>query len=186
MSVLHLVVISVERFVAIKYPFRYDSIVKKFRLTVAVVCCWQLVTVYIIYRISTDLRKFPGYVILFVFCHTYVYFICRRHEIQIQSEQFSQKATAKFLKEKKACKTTSIIIGGVFICYYPGVVISILPEIFSDFLIRRICLSFRPLGFTFLIANSLCNPIIYCWKNKEIREASMLLVKKKTANEGLV
>ena len=114
-----------------------------------------------------------------LFCHTYVYFIFRRHEIQIQSEQVSQEATAKFLKEKKACKTTSIIIGGVFICYFPGVVLSILPEIFSDFLTRRICLSFRPLGFTFLIANSLCNPIIYCWKNKEIREASMLLVKKK-------
>ncbi len=39
-----------------------------------------------------------------IFCHTYVYFICRRHEIQIQSEQVSQEATAKFLKKKKAWK----------------------------------------------------------------------------------
>ena len=35
----------------------------------------------------------------------------RRHEKQIQAEQVSPEAAAKFLKEEKASRTTTIIIG---------------------------------------------------------------------------
>ena len=183
LSLLHLALLSIERFVAMKYSLRYEEIVTKFRLIVAVGCCWVFITLFFFLRIF-KLRAFPPFIILFlsfpviIFCHTYVYFICRRHEIQIQSEQVSQEATAKFLKEKKACKTTSIIIGGVLMCYLPGVLIGILPGLFSGYLIKRLEVSSRPLLVSFQILNSLCNPIIYCWRNKEIREASMQLLKK--------
>ena len=181
-SVLHLAIISVERFVAIRYPFRYEDIVNTFRLTLALGCCWLFIGLYFIFRILR-LRVFPPSITLIVsfpviiYCHTYVYFVCRRHENQIQSEQVSQEATAKFLKEKKAWKTTSIIIGGVFMCYFPGFVISIIPEIFSGFLIRRLFVSSRPLCFSFYLLNSLCNPIIYCWRSKEIRQALKQLLR---------
>ena len=52
---------------------------------------------------------------------------------RFKSEKVFQEATEKFSKEKKACKTTSIIIGGVFICYFPGFVISALPMIIPGF-----------------------------------------------------
>ena len=181
-SVLHLVVISVERFVAMKYPLRYDSMVTTFRLIVAVACCWFIVAIYFVLR-TVKLRVFPSFTIIIVSflaifsCHTSVYFICCHHQIQIRSEQVSQEATAKFLKEKKACKTTSIIIGGVFICYFPGFVIAIVPELFTEFLIHRLRVSLRPIILSFSLINSLCNPIIYCWRNKEIRIASIKLLR---------
>ena len=188
-SYLYVAVISVERFVAIKFPYRYDTIVTKFRLTVAIATCWLIIMVYFILDVL-KIRVFPRFIIIYgsffvmIFCHTYVYFTCRRHEIQIQSEQVSQEAAAKFLKEKKACKTTSIIIGGVFICYFPGFVVSTLPMIFPGIpVIRRLCVSSRPLFFTFYILNSLCNPVIYCWRSTEIPEASKQLLKK-PANGG--
>ena len=43
-SFLHLAVISLERFVAMKYSLRYEEIVTKFRLIVAIVFCWVVAT----------------------------------------------------------------------------------------------------------------------------------------------
>ena len=109
LSLLHLVVISVERLVAMKNPFRCEEIVTKFRLIVAVVCSWFLIAMIFVARMLR-FKAFSPFIIthvgfpVIVFCHINVYFICRRHEIQIQSEQVSQEATEKFLKEKKAWK----------------------------------------------------------------------------------
>ena len=45
--------------------------------------------------------------------------------IHIQSEQVSQETTEEVLKEKEAWKATSINIGGVLMCYCPGLVVAI-------------------------------------------------------------
>ena len=42
LSLLHLALMALERFVAMKYSLRYDSILTKFRVTVAVACCWLI------------------------------------------------------------------------------------------------------------------------------------------------
>ena len=124
LPLFYLVLISVDRFVAMKYPLRYESIVNKFRVTIAAAGCWLLVMVYSITRIAPGIESVPAYIlgivslIVIPYCHISVYFVCRRHMIQIKSEQVSQEASAKFLADRKAWKTTSIIIGGVFMCFY--------------------------------------------------------------------
>ena len=177
LSLFHLVLISVDRFVAMKYSLRYESIVNKFRVTIAAAGCWLLVMVYSITRIAPGIKSFPAYILAVIslivisYCHISVYFVCRRHMIQIKSEQVSQEASAKFLAERKAWKTTSIIIGGVFACYLPGVLRQLLLALAHESsLIWGISTSVYPLVLSCFMLNSLCNPIIYCWRNKEIRE----------------
>ncbi len=68
-------------------------------------------------------------------------------------------------------------------CYFPAFVIGLVPELFPRFLIKRLSKISRPLLVFFQILSSLYNPIIYCWRNKEIREASMQLLKK-LSNRG--
>ena len=58
-----------------------------------------------------------------VYCHISLCFISRRHEKQIRSEQIPGEAAAKFHEEKKAWKTTAIIIGCGFFCLLPGLLI---------------------------------------------------------------
>lgn len=190
-SCLHLALISVERFVAMKYSFRYESVVTKFRLTVAIAGSWLIILLYgiMLARIVPGLKVIPGQtqilaivcLLTISYCHISVYFVCRRHEVKIKSEQVSQEAKAKFLAERKAWKTTGFIIGCALICYSPGLLRAVAFYIFPDHTIRRIISRSIHLTMSSYMANSLCNPIIYCWRSREIREAlKQLLLKKST------
>jgi len=183
LSLLHLALIAVERFVAMKYSLRYDSIVTKFRLTAAVAYCWLIMIFYwVTWLFYKPLIPPPVLVIacflLMVYCHLSVYFICRRHVLQIKSEQVSTDATSKFLEERKAWKTTTIIIAGVVVSYSPGI-ISIIALRNSPFpMLQRLSFSSQPFYFSCFLLNSLLNPIIYCWRIKVIRQAMLQLLRK--------
>ena len=183
LSLLHLALIAVERFLAIKCSLRYDSIVTKFHLTVAVACCWVIMifdwATWLFYKqLVSPLVFIIGSFLVMVYCHVSVYFTCRRHVIQIKSEQVSRDATTKFLEERKAWNTTTIIISGVIISFLPGIIsFSVFRS--SPFLVlQRISYSLQPFCFSCFMLNSLLNPIIYCWRSKVIRQAMLQLLRK--------
>ena len=114
-----------------------------------------------------------------VYCHVSVYLTCRRHVIQIKSEQVSSDAITKLLEERKAWKATAIIRAGVIISYLPGI-ISIIAFRNSPFpALQRLSFSSEPFYFSCYMLNSLLNPIIYCWRSKVIRQAMPLSKKTK-------
>ena len=186
-SLFHLVVISVERYIALKYPLQYQQIVTKFRLAIAVAIAWFAAGAYTLFKLLV-VNSLPSTVLQFVtilslfviaYCHISVYFTSRRHEKQIQSEQIPADAAAKFIAEKKAWKTTSVIIGFVLLCLLPGNFISIGGKIASDTKWVNI---FRPLVHSCLMLNSLCNPIIYCFRSKVLREAMIAILTRSNSN----
>ena len=186
-SIFHLVLISADRFVAIKFSLRYDTIVTTFRIIVAVACSWLTAVTYVVIRIvSPELVELIRLshvfaaisLLVIIYCHGSVYFVCRRHLIQIKSVQHPQEVTAKFLEEKKAWKTTGIVIGGVFGCYMLGFLSALLSitlpankEILDKLLPSTLYVSF-------IILNSLLNPVIYCWRSTVLRKAMLQLLKK--------
>ena len=113
-SCLHLVLVSVERFVAMKYPFRYESVVTKSRLTVAVAGSWLITMVYSIMlaRIVPGLNVIPGQtqilaiacLLTISYCHISVYFVCRRHEVRSNLRKFLKKRKQSFLPKGKLGK----------------------------------------------------------------------------------
>ena len=190
LSLAHLVIISIERLIALKYPFRYHEILTKPRLTIAIVFSWVLVVFYTPFRLlphSTVPREsavaaivsFLGTLVI-VYCHCAVYLVTRRHEKQIATELISREAAEKFLKEKKAWKTTRIIIGFVILTLSPGFVSEFLR--LSGFALGA-RLVFQPLSYYFLMINSLANPIVYCWRCKDIRKAMIALMRGQNGNE---
>ena len=57
-SIFHLVLISADRFVAIKCSLRYDTVVTKFRITIEVACSWLMaVTCAVINRPSSEIAQ---------------------------------------------------------------------------------------------------------------------------------
>lgn len=182
-SLFHLMLIGIERVVAMKYSFQYDSILKKKRLIVASVTCWLASIVHFAVRFTekTD-EQISGpalFILIATFmsvifhCHISVYFVCRRHLKQIKSEQVSGEATAKFLSERKAWKTTTIVLGGLLLSFVPGLLRGIV-NVFSF----PLPTSVAHVTLSFIMLNSLFNPIIYCWRSKIIRHALMELLRK--------
>ena len=54
-SLQHLALISIERYISIKFPFKYDDIVTKCRLIVSVVLTWSLlffISSFLFYKLS--------------------------------------------------------------------------------------------------------------------------------------
>ena len=192
-SLLHLTLLSVERFVAIKYTLRYNSIVTTRRLTTAVVSSWVLSCLTaILQSLSEELAIFIGVaatsfaflnVSVIIFCHISVYFVTRRHEKRIKSEQVSPQTTADFAKEKKALKTTRIIIWTLLVCFFPSLLHYLFLAFAKNFnyIIIVIILSY-PISMCCLLINSLCNPIIYCYRNHTFRETCKELLKMNYRN----
>ena len=193
-SLFHLTFISIERFVAMKYTFRYVTIVTEFRLKITVVSSWVIACCpailqslseefEIITRVATILFVHFN-LSLIIFCHISVYFVTRRHEKQIKCEQVSPQAAADFAKEKKALKTTRIIAMALLVGFLPMIVYYLFLHVFfkgSSYTVNVIVLS-QPVLVSILSLNSLCNPIIYCYRNKTFRKTCKELLKIKCTN----
>ena len=182
-SLLLLALLSIERFLAIKYPLRYFEIVTKFRLNVAVVSCFTTAAIPVGIRLATPLSKLPSSMaialacvslLVIIYCQIFVHLVSKRHRKQIQAVQVSQDAKRKFLEEAKAVKTTSIIIGFVLFSYFPSVVYQLLRQYYFG----NVLLSSKPLILSCILVNSLCNPIIYCWRSSVLRKALLELLRR--------
>lgn len=186
-SLFHLVLLSAERYVAMKFALRYANIVTTTRIKSAVICIWLFSVAPAIASFSNVefLRKIVGMtnfiirvfsLVIILYCHINVYAVTRRHEKQIQAEQVSPQDVAKFLREKKALKTTTIIIGVLFMCYCPLFVPSILKQFVSTGYFMNVITLTQPVFVSVALLNSLWNPMIYCFRNKMFREAFIELL----------
>lgn len=137
-------------------------------ISVVVSCCILLASSWALYyfkKVSYYLLPFFTILclitlslLIIVYSHTAVYFIVRCHGKQIRTEQISGEEVPKFLDEAKAWKTTSIIIGFVFLSYLPGLLLTL--AVFSG-VDRSSVHILRPALYSCLMLTSLCNPIIY-------------------------
>ena len=172
-SLQHLALISTERYISIKFPVKYDSFVTKRRFIGSVVLAWSLVfvgTLFSFYRHSVFryflhfFAIFPAISIL-IFCRIASYYEARKRIANITS----QSAKARFLKEKKALKTTSYVIGSVLLTNIPMILFRVVfvPLISSP----KTFLAVQSFTITLAFSNSVFNPLIYCARNAQYRRA---------------
>ena len=99
-----------------KCALRCEELVTKFRLAIAVAVCWflaGLVTLFKMFQVNPrNVITLPVLLIcsltVILYSHVTVYFITRRHQNQIKTEQISGEAA------------TTIIIGFLFLAFLPG------------------------------------------------------------------
>ena len=162
-SLLHLLLMSGERYLAIKHPFAYENgLVTEARIIIASGLAWMCAA--IVYGIRASIFREISVVFIsavistVVYCHVVIYKEVRRNTQQIIANQVSFAVKEKLLKNKKAFNTTVVIVLTLFLCYIPACVlfISLDRENSSD--VGHI--AFFPI--TFLVAlNSSINPLIY-------------------------
>ena len=178
-SSLHLLLITFERLIAIKFTMHYPNVVTKNNIKVAVIAFWittlfsettkQVTDKTTIANILVALALFSCIVFITI-SYVLLYRETRRHERMIKAQQLPLEQVERFAKESKAFKTTVYVVGAVVLCFLPTAVF--LASILSGWLPKqsRLFLVYSPCIRTCGILNSLLNPLIYCWRQKEMRK----------------
>ena len=178
-SLQHLALLSIERYLAITYPFKYLELFTELRLTASVVTVWAVATLLTVltsvYTVNNafilNFRRVitVASISILIFCHFAVYREARSQTLKIATQQISTEAREVFLKEKKALNTKTMVIGVVFLSFVPIIIIRpVLKSLIGPPAWKFVLLfAFKSL----VLCNSVCNPLIYCTKNKEFRQA---------------
>ena len=181
-SLLHLVIISGERYVAIKHALRYETLVTTRRLTAAVGAAWAFAVFVTSAVVSTTALKgpvfifvmfifLPGSVALITFYQIAVFLESRRHREHILAHQTSEAAAKEILKKDKAARTTAMIVGALLLCYASAPVYRVVGFVISDRVPKSLLVSSAFVEDLLLLCNSLINPVIYCLRTQDFRTA---------------
>ena len=190
-SLFHLVVMNVERYIAIKHSFEHITLVTVPRILYSSALAWIAGLVLTIPVVIVDTKLYLTVnninVILSLaitaFCQIVLYNETRRHEKQIATQQVSMEARQKFLKEKKALKLTTTILFVLLLTYSPIIVVRIL---LTNSVIQSINAAYSAF-FTavfVVILNSVINPIIYCIRIRQFRVAFIEIVLRKSNTQA--
>jgi len=182
-SLIHLALISGERYLAMKHSFAYTTFVTEARSLVASAMGWLLsVILHIPLAVNKTVflpinNAFIGLSVAFiVFCHIVVYLETRRHEQQLAVQQVTQEAREQFENNKKALKLTSIILAVIMLCYIPTVISRIVFLRYRSEMSVETVYIFFFLAVSMWLLNSLLNPIIYSIRMRQFRVAFIELI----------
>ena len=180
-SSLHLILVTYERVIAIKFTMYYPIFVTAQKLKVAVIAFW-------IFSISSELVKHATEDPLFsnvttalalIFCVVFVsisYLLLYKETLRLRrkmkTEQIPQEEVKRFAKENKALKTTVLVVGTVLLCFIPLLMHLLLVLLWSGNVVYQASLYnvLTPVSRTFSMFNSFLNPLIYCLRQREMRK----------------
>ena len=183
-SCLHLILVTFERLIAIKFTTHYPNIVTGNNMTMAVIVVWifalicnfcHALKLYLVLYYVAGLVGISC-ILFIVFTYVVLYRETRRHQRKIKVQQVPQDEVERFTKENKALQTTVLVVGGVIIC--------LLPVCFCLIVVVTGLYSFCPINGsmwqTCNMLNSLVNPLIYCWRQKAIRKLVFTHCRRRT------
>ena len=180
-SALHLMLVTCERLIAIKYTLVYSYLVTAQNIKVAVTALWFLTLCCAIFRRTFVSKLFQGLplkignVITSIVIFSCMVFMATSYAIlyhetvhqqkKIKTQQLPQEEVERFAKERKTLRTIFYVVGTVLLCFSPVAALTILWHI------PELDLAYPLLWITtFLMLNSLLNPLIYCWRQQEMRQ----------------
>ena len=190
-SLYHLLLMSAERYVAIKHPFVHENQITEVRFIMASGLAWAaaiiLPTLDVwlknrqFLRISPSIMTFLYFPAMF-YINVAVYKEVRRNEEQIAANQVSLEAKEKILKNKKAFYTTTTVLLVIFLCYFPSAICLVITISFKDIIPVGHIASF--LAIPLPILNSFFNPLIYAVRIRSFRVAFIQLLSRKTITQA--
>ena len=181
-SLFTLTVISVDRLLALLLGLKYRQVVTLKRTHITVIGFWILSIVgsstFFWNRLVTSWYQYIGTAMCLVttiFAYTKIFLTLGHNQIHVdhvQSHVFpgqpSQAIPPNIARHRKAVNSALWIQVTLVVCYLPfGIVVALTPQIgmpLSSYLARNF-------AATILYLNSSLNPLLYCLKIREVRQA---------------
>jgi len=185
-SFLGVVAVSVDRFLAIHLHLRYQELVTHKVVVAVVISIWVLSIIgpFSIFFVPLDIYSrimvilgISG-VILTTMVYVRIYLAVRRHKNQIQVLQVRQVAQTDQVANISSLIKSAVGIFYVYfvflVCYLPYLIILVAIKINGPSIFLKRCYIF---SLTLVFVNSSLNPVIYCWKMRNIRNAVINILR---------
>ena len=192
-SLFHIILVNAEKYIAIRHPLQYETMVTKARLIGSSGFLWitVLFTQLIMPAANIDdqthaqvdaILAFLSIAII-SFCQVMIYLETRRQKKKIAAQQVSLEAKEKFLKQRKAFKVTVTVLCFLILCFLP---IAFSRILMANSVVDSVNLLyiFHFTGVLVITLNSLVNPIIYCVRIRQFRVVLIQLLFKKTFEQA--
>ena len=177
--------ISVDRLMALHYHMRYGSLMTEYRVKFIAGMIWVVIfpcsAFYVwekfLFHLSTGIFIAICLVIC-TFSYFKIYGIVRHHQLQIHYQQQAVENldianNRRMARLRKSAINTFIFYTFMVICYFPqAVLLSLFATIYKDWKTEW------TFATTVMYMNSSVNPILYCWRLRELRAAVFQTTKR--------
>ena len=183
-SLLTVTAISVDRLLAQLLGLRYRQVVTSKRTYVVVAMFWVVSILSATSYLINDLITFwYGYivislcVVISISSYTKIFVTLRGHQTQVQhrTHQPSQGILLNLARYRKALSSTLWVQLALCVCYLPYCIVS------ACFRYDRQSVTYFlawELTITLAYLNSSLNPLLYCWKISEVKQAVKTTIRE--------
>ena len=174
--------IAVDRLLAISLHLRYHELVTSKRINMVLIMLWLTsgvtASISILFPVANKIIATFQVILLLLTTVAYIriYKVVRYHRIQIQSQLQLQNFEVEDLRRQKKSAWNALIVYVTFLfCYLPFFVSVLIVLIYGEKMSPLIA-NYATLLVIFL--NSSLNPLVYCWRYREIRNVVRSSLKK--------
>lgn len=190
-SIMHLVLLSLERYMAIIHPYVHHTEVTRSRIVALSVTVW-----IVNFVLHVPIFFHPGlalpivnslilvYVAVVIFCQVSVCREIRRHEKLIAAQQVSEEAKERFLNDQKATKLTTAIVVAAVISYVPMFAFRAFLLKFGKHIFLNVAYTCQLFIVTLVMFNSFVNSVIYAVRVRAFRVAFIEVLFKRNSHQA--
>lgn len=169
-SLNSLLLMTINRLIAIYYPLRFKSILSKKNITWSIICAWIISLIEGILRTFTSFKIITPFirilaVIVFVAMYTKIFMVAREHRKRVKSQAKSlafNHQLAAIESESRTSMTAALIVGTFVVSFLPITILLMADH--ENKLSVEIC-------FTIMCCSSAINPLVYAWRSDRFRNA---------------
>lgn len=188
-TLLGICAVSVDRFLAIHLHLRYQEIVTHRRVEAVVISIWVLSAVLSLPRTRTPTEKTDriilaivvfitlGCLVAIAIIYVKLYVVLKHHIMQVQAlninlDSQTTVAIEDTARQKKCTVAIFYLYLTLLICYLPNACVALMIVVDASF-------PFEIIHFSdaLVYLNSSLDPLIYCWKMRQVRLAAMNILR---------
>ena len=195
-SILTSAAISVDRLLALLLGLRYRHVVTLRRVRVVIACVWFIAVsnaslfcvawILLLRVLLASQWTFRAFIIFSIivstFSYTKIFFTLRHQQAQVQDhvqpEQSSRvRSVLNIARYKKTVYSVAWIQFAMLACYGPFIVIAFVVEFGNVGYSTEVMIA-REVFVSLLFLNSSLNPVLYCWRIKDVRQEVKNIIRK--------
>ena len=181
-TVFNLCCVSVDRFIAIRFPFRYQDIITKKKCYAVIIMVWLISLLLPFPAIFEDVENLWSVltvlmvcipIALITLCYFWIYKAARKQTTAIRRVTQTGGEPTLTVKQYKAIKTIGFVLGVFLASWMPYFVVSVVHYLVAS----DSCMNYKlytvlwPWIEAIALTSSAINTWVYCFRNSEFRQA---------------